>query len=58
MDEQRQKEFREGPFSQLPYVGGELVRTAVRIIKVGIQRVVSAVSVLTYVLAVRPLRPP
>ena len=34
MDEQRQKEFREVPFSNLPYVGGELVRTAVRIIKV------------------------
>ena len=34
MDEQRRKEFREGPFSNLPYVGGELVRTAVRIIKV------------------------
>ena len=35
MDEERQREFREGPFSHLPYVGGELVRTAVRIIKVG-----------------------
>ena len=35
MDEERQREFQEGPFSHLPYVGGELVRTAVRIIKVG-----------------------
>ena len=34
MDEERQKEFREGPCSNLPFGGGELVRTAGRIIKV------------------------
>ena len=34
MDEERQKEFREGPFSHLPFGGGEIVRTAARIIKV------------------------
>ncbi len=34
MDEARQKEFKEGPFSKLPFGGGELVRTADKIIKV------------------------
>ncbi|KAM5543237.1 hypothetical protein V8D89_003111 [Ganoderma adspersum] len=33
MDEECRKEFREGPFSRLPFGGGELVRTAARIIK-------------------------
>ncbi|PIL33910.1 hypothetical protein GSI_03616 [Ganoderma sinense ZZ0214-1] len=36
MDEERQKEFREGPYSRLPFWGGELVRTAARIIKYGL----------------------
>ncbi|KAM5543302.1 hypothetical protein V8D89_003176 [Ganoderma adspersum] len=36
MDEERQKEFREGPFSRLPFGGGELVRTAARVIKYGL----------------------
>ena len=34
MDEERQKEFREGPFSHLPFGGGELVQTAAHIVKV------------------------
>ena len=34
MDEERQKEFREGPCSNLPFGGGKLVRTPGRIIKV------------------------
>ncbi len=44
MDEERQREFREGQWSHLPYVGGELVRTAVRLIKVCIRRVASATT--------------
>ncbi|RDX45672.1 FAD/NAD(P)-binding domain-containing protein [Lentinus brumalis] len=36
MDEARQKEFKEGPFSKLPFGGGELIRTAERIIKYGL----------------------
>ncbi|KAI0688726.1 FAD/NAD(P)-binding domain-containing protein [Cerioporus squamosus] len=36
MDEARQKEFKEGPFSKLPFGGGELVRTAESIVKYGI----------------------
>ncbi|RDX45664.1 FAD/NAD(P)-binding domain-containing protein [Lentinus brumalis] len=36
MDEARQKEFKEGPFSKLPFGGGELVRTADKIIKYGL----------------------
>ncbi|KAM5543852.1 hypothetical protein V8D89_002469 [Ganoderma adspersum] len=36
MDEERQKEFREGLCSNLPFGGGELVRTAGRIIKFGL----------------------
>ena len=34
MDEERQNEFKQGPPSSLPFSGGELVRTAGRIIKV------------------------
>ena len=34
MDEERQNEFKQGPHSSLPFGGGELVRTAGRIIKV------------------------
>lgn len=34
MDEIRQQAFREGPFSKLPFGGGDLVRTAERVIKV------------------------
>ena len=34
MDEEKQKTFKEGPFSKLPFGGGELVRTADKIIKV------------------------
>ncbi|RPD54084.1 FAD/NAD(P)-binding domain-containing protein [Lentinus tigrinus ALCF2SS1-6] len=36
MDEAKEKEFKEGPFSKLPFGGGELVRTADRIIKYGL----------------------
>ncbi|TFK88619.1 FAD/NAD(P)-binding domain-containing protein [Polyporus arcularius HHB13444] len=36
MDEARQEEFKEGPFSKLPFGGGELIRTAERIIKYGL----------------------
>ncbi|KAI0692348.1 FAD/NAD(P)-binding domain-containing protein [Cerioporus squamosus] len=36
MDEARQKAFKEGPFSKLPFGGGELVRTADKIIKYGL----------------------
>ncbi|KAI1791333.1 FAD/NAD(P)-binding domain-containing protein [Ganoderma leucocontextum] len=36
MDEERQEEFREGPCSHLPFGGGELVRTAARILKYGL----------------------
>ncbi|KAI1792220.1 FAD/NAD(P)-binding domain-containing protein [Ganoderma leucocontextum] len=36
MDEEHQKEFKEGPCSDLPFGGGELVRTAGRIIKFGL----------------------
>ena len=34
MDEAKQKTFKEGLFSKLPFGGGELVRTADKIIKV------------------------
>ncbi|KAL1945670.1 hypothetical protein VTO73DRAFT_1672 [Trametes versicolor] len=36
MDEARQHEFKQGPFSRLPFGGGELVRTADKIIKFGL----------------------
>ncbi len=34
MDDARQNEFKNGPFSRLPCGGGDLVRTADKIIKV------------------------
>ena len=34
MDEDRQNEFKAGPYSKLPFGVGELVRTADKIIKV------------------------
>ncbi|TBU24974.1 FAD/NAD(P)-binding domain-containing protein [Dichomitus squalens] len=36
MDEEQQKEFKQGPHSSLPFGGGELVRTAGRIVKYGL----------------------
>ena len=59
MDDEGQKEFREGPFSHLPFGGGELVRTAARIIKVSPYGAAIAIVVLMKVtgLAVRSVRP-
>ena len=34
MDEDWQRAFKEGPFARLPFGGGELVRTADKIVKV------------------------
>ena len=34
MDEARQQELKDGPFSKLPFGGGDLVRNANKIIKV------------------------
>ena len=47
MDDVHQREFRNGPFSQLPCGGGDLVRTADKIIKVS-YRQSHAVSVVDF----------
>lgn len=45
MDEARQREFKNGPFSRLPCGGGDLVRTADKIIKVSLRQSTRTLSV-------------